>query len=92
MKRILSLLLTAALAAALLVSPAAAAESAPWIEANGVGTSSLTVSIRGLSGSYDSVQITLTLDYPPPRTGLCLPSRCARMGPPTPHTASTGTA
>ena len=65
MKRILSLFLAIALAAALLVSPAAAASSAPWLQTDGFGTAAQTISVRGLSGSFDSVQITLTLDKAP---------------------------
>ena len=65
MKRILSLLLAAALAAALLTSPAAAADAGPWLETDGIGTAVQTISLRGLSGSFDSLQITLTLDKAP---------------------------
>ena len=65
MKRILSLLLAAALAMALAPSPAWAAASAPWVQVDGQGTASQTVSVRGLSGSYDTVQLTLTLDKAP---------------------------
>ena len=65
MKRILSLLLAAALTTALLTSPAAAASTAPWLEVDGIGTANQTISLRGLSGSYDSLQITLTLDKAP---------------------------
>lgn len=65
MKRILSLLLAAALAGALLTGPAWAADPAPWVEVNGAGTVEQTISLRGLSGSYDSLQITLTLDKVP---------------------------
>lgn len=63
MKRILSLLLTAALAAALFTTPAFAASAAqPWLQVDGVGTASQTITIRGLSGSFDAVQVTLTLN------------------------------
>ena len=65
MKRILSLLRAAALAVGLLLRPAAAADAAPWVEVDGMGTSTQTISLRGLSGSYDSVQLTLTLDKAP---------------------------
>lgn len=65
MKRILSLLLAAALAAGLLLGPASAADAAPWVEADGIGTAAQTISLRGLSGSYDSLQLTLTLDKAP---------------------------
>lgn len=65
MKRILSLLLAAALAAALLSSPAAAVDAGPWLETDGIGTAVQTISLRGLSGSFDSLQITLTLDKTP---------------------------
>ena len=52
MKRILSLFLAAVLAAALLIGPSAAADAAPWLEADGIGTASQTISLRGLSGSF----------------------------------------
>ena len=65
MKRILSLLLTAALAAALLLSPAAAAPVQPWVQVDGKGTDSQTIRVHGLSGSFDAVQVTLTLDKAP---------------------------
>lgn len=64
MKRILSLLLASALAAGLLVCPAAAA-SAPWVRIDGRGTGSQTVSVQGLSGSYNGVQLTLNLNKAP---------------------------
>lgn len=64
MKRIFSLLLAVLLTAALLVSPAAAAD-VPWVQLDGMGTDSQTISIHGLSGSYDSVQLTLTLNKAP---------------------------
>lgn len=57
MKRILSALLSLALAAALLACPAAAASSAPWLQMNG-----RSVSLQGLSGRYTAVQITLNLN------------------------------
>lgn len=59
MKRILSLLLAAALAAALLAGPAAAADaaSAPWAQVDG-----RTVSLQGISRQYNAVQLTLKLD------------------------------
>ena len=56
MKRILSKLLAVALAAALLVCPAAAA-AAPWLQLNGQ-----SVSIQGLSEPYTALQITLNLN------------------------------
>ena len=56
MKRILSKLLAVALAAALLVCPAAAA-AAPWLQLNGQ-----YVSIQGLSEPYTALQITLNLN------------------------------
>lgn len=64
MKRVLSLLLAAALAAALLIAPAAAA-TPPWVQVDGQGTAGQTITLRGLSGSFDSAQITLTLDKAP---------------------------
>lgn len=64
MKRALSLLLAAALAAALLIGPASAA-SPLWVQVDGQGTAGQTITLRGLSGSFDSVQITLTLDRAP---------------------------
>ena len=64
MKRFLSLLLAAALTAALLVSPAFAA-APPWVQVDGQGTASQTITLRGLSGTFDSAQITLTLDRAP---------------------------
>ena len=64
MKRIFSLLLAAALAAGLLISPAAAA-SAPWVRIDGRGTNSQTVTVQGLSGSYNGVQLTLNLNKAP---------------------------
>ena len=65
MRRILSLLLAAALAVALLTGPAAAADTGPWLEVDGIGTDTQTISLRGLSGSFDSLQITLALDKAP---------------------------
>lgn len=65
MKRILSLFLAAALAAALLISPAAAANQTPWVQVDGVGSGTQTISVRGLSGGYDSIQITLNTDKAP---------------------------
>ena len=56
MKRILSKLLAVAMAAALLVCPAAAA-AAPWLQLNGQ-----SVSIQGLSEPYTALQITLNLN------------------------------
>ena len=56
MKRILSKLLAVALAAALLVCPAAAA-AAPWLQLNGQ-----SVSIQGLAEPYTALQITLNLN------------------------------
>ena len=56
MKRILSKLLAVALAAALLVCPAAAA-APPWLQLNGQ-----SVSIQGLSEPYTALQITLNLN------------------------------
>lgn len=56
MKRILSLLLAAALTAALLVCPAAAA-SAPWVQVSGQ-----SVTLQNLSESWNGVQITLKLN------------------------------
>lgn len=55
MKRILSMFLAVALAAALLVCPAAAA--APWLQLNGQ-----SVSIQGLSEPYTALQVTLNLN------------------------------
>lgn len=57
MKRIFSLLLAGILTAVLLVSPAAAADSAPWAQINGQ-----SVSLQGLPGQYHAVQVTLTLN------------------------------
>lgn len=65
MKRIISLLLTAALAVTLLLSPAAAASVQPWVQVDGKGTGSQTIRIHGLSGSFDAVQVTLNLDRAP---------------------------
>lgn len=65
MKRILSAFLAAALAVSLLAGSAAAAAPAPWVQADGLGTASQTISLRGLSGSCDAVQITLALDRAP---------------------------
>lgn len=65
MKRILSLLLTAVLAVSLLTSPAAAADAGPWLETDGIGTAAQTISLRGLSGNFDSLQITLSTDKAP---------------------------
>ena len=65
MKRFLSMLLAAALAAAVLVWPASAADPAPWVQVDGLGTAAQPISLRGLTGSYDSIQITLTLDKAP---------------------------
>ena len=66
MKRILSLLLTAALAVTLFATPAFAASAAqPWLQVDGVGTASQTIRVRGLSGSFDAVQVTLNLDKAP---------------------------
>lgn len=66
MKRILSLLLTAALAIALFTTPAAAAANPqPWVQVDGLGTANQTITIRGLSGGFDSVQLTLNLDKAP---------------------------
>ena len=56
MKRILSMFLAVALAAALLVCPAAAA-AAPWLQLNGQ-----SVSIQGLSEPYTALQVTLNLN------------------------------
>ena len=64
MKRFLSLLLAAALAAALLIAPAASS-TPPWVQVDGQGTASQTITLRRLSGSFDSAQITLTLDKAP---------------------------
>lgn len=64
MKRILSLLLAAALTAVLLVSPAAASP-APWVQIDGRGTASQTVRLRGLSGGHNAVQLTLNLSRSP---------------------------
>ena len=61
MKRIISVVLALALAAALL-PPAAAAEAegvSPWVQVSGGMAASQTVSIRGVSGSRNAVQITL---------------------------------
>lgn len=55
-RRAISLLLAAALSAALLVCPAAAA-SAPWVQVNGQ-----SVTLQNLSGSWNGVQITLRLN------------------------------
>lgn len=57
MKRILSLLLAAALTAALLACPAAAAATAPWVLADGQ-----SISLQGLSGYWSGVQLTLKLN------------------------------
>lgn len=65
MKRIFSLLLAAALTAVLLVCPAAAADTAPWVQIDNRGTASQTVSVRGLSGNYNGIQLTLELDRAP---------------------------
>lgn len=64
MRRTLSFLLAAAMAAALLVCPAAAASS-PWARIDGAGSSTQTVSLQGLSGQHTAVQITLNLDHAP---------------------------
>lgn len=63
MKRAFALALAVVMAAALLVCPAAAA-SAPWVQIDGKGTGSQTVSLQGLTeeARYTSVQITLNLD------------------------------
>lgn len=60
-KRILSLILSIVLTAALLDLPAGAA-TAPWVQIEGKGTDSQTVSLQGLGGRYTGVQITLNLD------------------------------
>lgn len=65
MKRILSLLLTAALAVTVLLSPGLAASVQPWIQVDGKGTASQTIRVHGLSGSFDAVQVTLNLDKAP---------------------------
>lgn len=57
MKRILSLLLAAALAAALLVCPAAAADPSPWAQVSGQ-----SVSLQGLPEQYHAIQVTLKLN------------------------------
>lgn len=65
MKRMISVVL--ALAAALLLLPAAAAAESvsPWVQVSGGKAASQTVSIRGVSGSRNAVQITLILDQAP---------------------------
>ncbi len=69
MKRIISVVLALALAAALLPPAAAAAAEAegvsPWVQVSGGMAASQTVSIRGVSGSRNAVQITLILDQAP---------------------------
>ena len=65
MKRKLSLLLTAALAVILFISPAAAANPQPWVQVDGLGTANQTITIRGLSGGFDAIQVTLNLDKAP---------------------------
>ena len=71
MKRIISVVLALALAAALLPPAAAAAAAAeaegvsPWVQVSGGMAASQTVSIRGVSGSRNAVQITLILDQAP---------------------------
>lgn len=68
MKRILILLLTGIMAAAMLTSPVCAATAAkPWAEVDGIGTASQTISLRGVSGSCNGVQLTLKLDRAPGR-------------------------
>lgn len=57
MKRTLSLLLAAALAAALLVCPAAAASPSPWAQVSGQ-----SVSLQGLPEQYHAIQVTLKLN------------------------------
>ena len=64
MKRILSLFLAMAMAAALLVHPAAAASS-PWVQISGQGTGSQQISLQGLSQRYTDVQLTLNLNSTP---------------------------
>ena len=64
MKRTLSLFLAMVMAAALLVCPAAAA-SAPWVQVDGRGTDSQSVTLQGLPDRYTSVQLTLNLDSAP---------------------------
>lgn len=68
MKRILALFLTGMLAAAMLTGPACAAPAAkPWVEVDGMGTASQTISLRGVSGNCNGVQLTLRLDRAPGR-------------------------
>lgn len=64
MKRILSLFLAMAMAAALLAHPAAAASS-PWVQISGQGTGSQQISLQGLSQRYTDVQLTLNLNSTP---------------------------
>ena len=63
-KQILSLILSIVLTAALLDLPAGAA-TAPWVQIEGKGTDSQTVSLQGLEGRYTGVQLSLTLDKAP---------------------------
>lgn len=65
MKRMISLLLTAALVLTVLLSPAAAASAQPWVQVDGQGTASQAIRVCGLSGSFDAVQVTLNLDKTP---------------------------
>lgn len=65
MKRTLSFLLAAVMAAAALVCPAAAVSSAPWAQVSGGGSASQSVTLQGLSEQYNGVQLTLTLNSAP---------------------------
>ena len=61
MKRILSALLAGALAAAVLVCPALAADAAPWVQISG-----RSVSIQDVPERCSGIQLTLTLDKEAP--------------------------
>ena len=61
MKRILSALLAGALAAAVLVCPALAADAAPWVQISG-----RSVSLQDVPERCSGIQLTLTLDKEAP--------------------------
>ena len=61
MKRILSVLLAGALAAAVLVCPALAADAAPWVQISG-----RSVSLQDVPERCSGIQLTLTLDKEAP--------------------------